>query len=199
MRRSSSRRSQVLTLRSSSSGWRPGRWRLHACAWPTTLPTTAIVSLRYVIECGASAESRGCRPLSTGIAFLHSRCSGSLLSAVCGSDRDAGRSAPPHRYLVSRTSAMRQMSWTAEAGRSQLRDRRPSNPANAFARRLAVKFAPQAKRMSGPKLLADAGPTKCRPGTDDSKWWSRTGAPPTTRSLARMRSSTKPSRDRSTR
>ncbi len=45
----------------------------------------------------------------------------------------------------------------------------------ACVRRFAAKPAPNAKRMTGPKLFAAAMPTKYRPGTDDSKVDESTG------------------------
>jgi putative transposase len=44
-----------------------------------------------------------------------------------------------------------------------------------LARRRLVKFAPQANRTSGPKAFAAVGPTKYRPGTEDSKVRDSTG------------------------
>src|SRR3984885_10261442 len=56
----------------------------------------------------------------------------------------------------------------------------------ACVRRLAAKPAPNAKRITGPKLFAAASPTKYSPGTDDSKFDDSTGVPLTHSSFARV-------------
>src|SRR5580692_10515405 len=56
----------------------------------------------------------------------------------------------------------------------------------ACVRRLAAKPAPNAKRITGPKLFAAASPTKYSPGTEDSKLDDSTGVPLTHLSSARL-------------
>src|SRR6202167_2090693 len=56
----------------------------------------------------------------------------------------------------------------------------------ACVTRLAAKPAPNAERITGPKLFAAASPTKYSPGTDDSKLDDSTGVPLTHLSFARM-------------
>src|SRR5579872_7160327 len=64
-----------------------------------------------------------------------------------------------------------------DAGVVNVTESRASDLATAFVIMRAVNSAPNANLITGPKLLAAASPTKCNPGSVDSKLLDKTGDP----------------------
>src|SRR5580693_5390187 len=89
-------------------------------------------------------------------------------------------------FICSRRDSCCYFEAVAAAFAGKASASRASDLTTAFATVRAVKSAPNANLMTGPKLIAAASPTKYRPGTDDSNDEDSAGDPTTVLILERV-------------